>query len=68
MLALMEADVISREELYELVWCVPMVKVAEKFKVSGSYMARVCANLSVPRPEREHPDCIADKTIEGFNH
>ncbi len=29
-----------------------MVKVAEKFKVSGSYMARVCANLNVPRPER----------------
>jgi hypothetical protein len=52
MLALMEADVISREELYELVWSVPMVKVAEKFKVSGSYMARVCANLNVPRPER----------------
>ncbi len=38
---------ISREELYELVWSVPMVKVAEKFKVSGSYMARVCANLNV---------------------
>jgi hypothetical protein len=29
-----------------------MIKVAEKFKVSGSYMARVCANLNVPRPER----------------
>jgi len=29
-----------------------MVKVAEKFKVSGSYMARVCTNLNVPRPER----------------
>ena len=52
MLALMEADVISREELYELIWSVPMVKVAEKFKVSGSYLARVCANLNVPRPER----------------
>lgn len=47
-----EADVVSREELYELVWSTPMVKVAEKFKVSGSYMARVCANLNVPRPER----------------
>ena len=43
---------VSREELYELVWSMPMVKVAEKFKVSGSYMARVFANLTVPRPER----------------
>jgi hypothetical protein len=43
---------VSREELYELVWSTPMVKVAEKFNVSGSYMARVCSILRVPRPER----------------
>jgi hypothetical protein len=43
---------ISREELYELVWSIPMTKVAEKFSVSGSYMARVCSVLNVPRPER----------------
>lgn len=45
---------IAREELYELVWSMPMTKVAEKFSVSGSYMARVCSvfALGVPRPER----------------
>ena len=43
---------VSREELYELVWSTPMIKVAEKFTVSGSYMARVCSALHVPRPER----------------
>lgn len=43
---------VSREELYELVWSIPMVKVAEKFSVSGSYMGRVCSVLNVPRPER----------------
>lgn len=43
---------IAREELYELVWSMPMTKVAEKFSVSGSYMARVCSVLGVPRPER----------------
>jgi hypothetical protein len=43
---------VSREELYDLVWSIPMVKVAEKFSVSGSYMARVCSVLNVPRPER----------------
>jgi hypothetical protein len=45
-------DVISREELYELVWSLPMIKVGEKFEVSGSYMARMCSVLNVPRPER----------------
>ncbi len=43
---------ISRDELYELVWSKPMTKVAEQFEVSNSYMARVCASLNVPRPER----------------
>lgn len=45
---------VSREELYELVWSIPMIKVGEKFSVSGGYMARVCAALNVPRPERGH--------------
>ena len=43
---------ISREELYELVWSQPMTKVGEQFKVSGSYLARVCSELHVPRPDR----------------
>lgn len=43
---------ITREELYELVWSTPMTKVAAQFEVSGSYLARVCAALRVPRPER----------------
>lgn len=48
----MGTNVITREELYELVWSKPMIKVAEKFEVSGSYLARVCTELRVPRPER----------------
>jgi hypothetical protein len=47
-----ETNVITREELYELVWSTPMIKVAEKFDVSGSYLALVCTALRVPRPER----------------
>jgi hypothetical protein len=45
-------DVISGEELYELVWSTPMIKAAKKFEVSGSYLARICSVLRVPRPER----------------
>jgi hypothetical protein len=43
---------VSREELYELVWSMPMTRAAEKFSVSGSYLARICSILRVPRPER----------------
>jgi hypothetical protein len=35
-----------------LVWAKPMLRVAEQFDVSSSYMARVCEQLHVPRPER----------------
>jgi hypothetical protein len=43
---------VSREELYRLVWSEPMSKLATRFGVSGSYLARVCSLLNVPRPER----------------
>lgn len=43
---------VSREELYRLVWSEPMIRIAERFDVSGSYLARVCTQLNVPRPER----------------
>ena len=43
---------VTRESLYELVWSQPMTKIAAELGVSGSYLARVCAALRVPRPER----------------
>lgn len=43
---------LTREVLYALVWSEPMIKVAAKFDVSSSYMARVCTRMNVPRPER----------------
>ena len=43
---------VSREALYEMVWSEPMLRVAARFGVSSSYMARICTLLNVPRPER----------------
>jgi len=43
---------ITRDDLYDLVWSQPMIKVAQKFDVSGSYLARICTLLNVPRPQR----------------
>ncbi len=46
------AGPVTREALYALVWSEPMLKVAARFGVSSSYLARVCTSLNVPRPER----------------
>ena len=43
---------VSREALYEMLWSEPMIRVAARFGVSSSYMARVRTLLNVPRPER----------------
>lgn len=43
---------LTREDLYALVWSEPMLKVAARYGVSSSYMARVCTRLNVPRPQR----------------
>ena len=43
---------VTREDLYTLVWSEPMLRVAARYEVSSSYMARVCTSLNVPRPER----------------
>lgn len=43
-------DPVSREDLYERVWTIPINHLAAEYGVSGSYLARVCTALSVPRP------------------
>jgi hypothetical protein len=43
---------VTREQLYDYVWAEPMLKVAARYKVSSSFLARVCTQLNVPRPAR----------------
>ena len=49
---------LTREALYALVWSEPMLKVAARYDVSSSYMARVCTLLNVPRPHRSWADLL----------
>ncbi len=43
-------DTITRESLYEQAWSTPMTKIAERYGVSSSYLARIFTNLNIPRP------------------
>lgn len=43
---------VTRKQLYMQVWAEPMLKVAERYKVSSSFLARVCGEMNVPRPPR----------------
>ena len=43
---------ITREELYQLVWDKPMIRLAEEFGITGNGLAKVCDRLDVPYPPR----------------
>jgi hypothetical protein len=43
---------ISREDLYKEIWSEPATKLAQRYDVSSSYLARVCEGLNVPHPPR----------------
>ena len=43
---------IKREELYEQVWSVPIVKLAAQYGLSDNGLRKVCRRLNVPMPQR----------------
>lgn len=45
-----ELKTITREELYEMVWAEPAVKVAARLGISDVAVAKLCKKLSVPKP------------------
>src|SRR6187549_20249 len=43
---------ITREDLYTQIWSEPATRLAQRYDVSSSYLARVCEALNVPHPPR----------------
>jgi len=48
----MHMVVYERDKLYEEVWAEPVIKVAERYGVSGVALAKTCRKLNVPLPPR----------------
>ena len=48
----MQWSTITREELYELVWSMPMTRASKQLGVSDVMLGRVCRERRVPRPPR----------------
>ena len=43
---------VTREQLYEQVWSVPIWTLCEQYGLSDNGLRRVCKRLNVPVPER----------------
>jgi len=45
-------SIVSREDLYALVWQKPMSRVAPDFGITGNGLAKICRKIDVPYPPR----------------
>ena len=43
---------LTREELYELVWAEPIMKLARQYGLSDRGLAKICDRMGVPVPGR----------------
>ncbi len=48
----MASHTFTRQELYDLVWSEPMIKLAARYKISGNGLAKACRKADIPVPER----------------
>jgi hypothetical protein len=48
----MSDRVLTREDLFELVWSKPMQHLAKEFGLSDVGLAKICTRYNIPRPER----------------
>lgn len=45
-----KSETLTRKELYDLVWSVPMMKLAKRFDLSDQGLVKKCKKHNIPRP------------------
>ncbi len=50
----MEELVLTRIELYDLVWSTPFTTIAKKYEISDNGLRKVCAKMQIPCPKAGH--------------
>ncbi len=50
----MEEKVLSRKELYDLVWSQPMLTLAKTYNISDVGLRKICIKMSIPMPSAGH--------------
>lgn len=46
------SETLTRDELHDLVWSVPVSRLAKRFGISDVGLAKICARHEIPRPPR----------------
>ena len=50
----MQETVLSRKELYDLIWAEPLIKIAARYKISDNGLRKICTRMNIPVPKVGH--------------
>src|SRR5690242_10648846 len=50
----MATEIISRNQLYEMVWSTSMVTLSKKYAISDSGLRKICQRMNIPLPGNGH--------------
>lgn len=53
--------ILSRKELYDLVWSEPILTLSKKYEITGSGLRKICVKMNVPLPKTGHWQRIQHK-------
>lgn len=50
----MDKELITRQELYDLVWSVPLTTLAKRYGLSDNGLRKICKRTNIPLPKAGH--------------
>jgi hypothetical protein len=50
----MEKETVNRNEIYDLVWSVPLQTLSKKQAISGVGRWKICVKMEIPLPKAGH--------------
>jgi hypothetical protein len=53
--------ILSRKDLYDLVWSQPILTLSKKYEITGSGLRKICVKMNVPLPKAGHWQRIQHK-------
>lgn len=57
----MEKILLSRKELYEMVWSQPILTLSKMYEITGSGLRKICVKMDIPLPKAGHWQRIQHK-------
>ena len=51
---MMDKTIVTRKEMYDLVWSTPMLTLSKKYQISDTGLRKICKRMGIPLPKAGH--------------